>query len=624
MSISQKSVFAALPRTERGVPLVLGSDPKGKNFLYTHGHSVYIRDIKDPSVADIYTQHAHDVKVAKYSPSGFYIASADTTGKVRIWDTINAEHVLAHEYQPISGEVRDLSWSPDSERMVVVGAGQKKTHAFLVKTGTSVGEITGHRKAVNSCDWRPCRPFRVITGGEDMTSGVFSGPPFKVGKFFSDHSAFVQSVRFSPNGKLYATGGFDGRIFIYDGDTSEKVGELMSCDVSAKKAHGGGVYGLSWSGDSTRLLSASGDRSCRIFDVERLEESTRFVLGSAVDQQQVGCLWQNEWLLSVSVDGTISYLDPNSADRGPARQLFGHNTSITALATLPRTSGDDPDAQTSVITCSYDGRLTSWQVPVGHSQRVTESGHGCMVNGAAVMCADGPDSARLLTIGFDNHVRALDPGTLQYTAALKLTQQPQAVAACHDLAVVATENQLLLLSADASQVQHELSPLQYRPLSAACCSQAGEVAVGSEDTCTVTVYSVHNQQLQEKSVQLPPHRGSVTDLAYSPDGRFLAACDSMRQVIVYTLPDYSVMETGPWASHTARVCTIAWSPDSQCIASGGLDTNIYVWNVTNPRTRVAQMHAHGQSKVSRVVWLDNERVLSVGDDCNTRTFNVTR
>jgi len=38
-------IFAALPRTQRGQPLVLGSDPKGKNFLYTNGNSVIIRNI---------------------------------------------------------------------------------------------------------------------------------------------------------------------------------------------------------------------------------------------------------------------------------------------------------------------------------------------------------------------------------------------------------------------------------------------------------------------------------------------------------------------------------------------------------------------------------------------------
>lgn len=38
-------IYATLPRTARGQPIVLGGDPKGKNFLYTNGNSVIIRNI---------------------------------------------------------------------------------------------------------------------------------------------------------------------------------------------------------------------------------------------------------------------------------------------------------------------------------------------------------------------------------------------------------------------------------------------------------------------------------------------------------------------------------------------------------------------------------------------------
>lgn len=31
--------------------------------------------LQNPAIADIYTEHAHPVSVAKYAPSGFYIAS---------------------------------------------------------------------------------------------------------------------------------------------------------------------------------------------------------------------------------------------------------------------------------------------------------------------------------------------------------------------------------------------------------------------------------------------------------------------------------------------------------------------------------------------------------------------
>jgi WD40 repeat protein len=119
-------VYGALPRTTRGTFTILGADPKGKNFLYVNGNSVFIRSIENPLECDVYTEHSHPVSVAKYSPSGFYIASADSTGKVRIWDTTNKEHILKNEFQPLSGCIKDLQWSSDNQRLLVGGEGREK------------------------------------------------------------------------------------------------------------------------------------------------------------------------------------------------------------------------------------------------------------------------------------------------------------------------------------------------------------------------------------------------------------------------------------------------------------------------------------------------------------------
>jgi len=89
MPYENLQTIAPLPPVERGRSFVLSGDPKGKNFVYCAGNSVVIRDIANPSIADIYTEHSAKTTVAKYSPSGFYICSADKSGKVRIWDTCN-------------------------------------------------------------------------------------------------------------------------------------------------------------------------------------------------------------------------------------------------------------------------------------------------------------------------------------------------------------------------------------------------------------------------------------------------------------------------------------------------------------------------------------------------------
>lgn len=49
----------------------------------------------------------------------------------------------------------------------------------------------------------------------------------------------MQAVRYSPNGSHFASAGFDGKVFLYDGSSSDLVGEIGS------PAHKGGVYAVS-------------------------------------------------------------------------------------------------------------------------------------------------------------------------------------------------------------------------------------------------------------------------------------------------------------------------------------------------------------------------------------------
>ncbi|CAG5024826.1 unnamed protein product [Parnassius apollo] len=606
MSYSNKYTFAALPRTQRGTPLVLGSDPKGKNFLYTNGNSVIIRDIENPAISDVYTEHSCQVNVAKYSPSGFYIASGDASGKVRIWDTVNKEHILKNEFQPIGGPIKDIAWSADSQRMVVVGEGREKFgHVFMAETGTSVGEISGQSKPINSVDFRPARPFRIVTASEDNTIGVFEGPPFKFKCTKQEHTRFAQAVRYSPDGSLFASAGFDGKIYLFDGATSELKGEIGS------PAHKGGVYGISWSPDGKKLLSCSGDKTCAIWDIETMQRTTTFNMGNAVENQQVSCLWQGKHLLSVSLSGVINYLDVDNPDK-PLRVLMGHNKPITCLALQPTTK--------TVFTASHDGCVTSWNTTTGEGRHVGGAGHGNQVNG---MCA-GKDGS-LITCGIDDSLRFAVPSAEgevpTYTEkSVPLGSQPRALdhIVDEDMTIVATVKELLVL---AGSIKQSNLPVSYEPSCVAIEPKSKHVAVGGADS-KVHIYSLASGSLSPKTELT--HLGPVTDVRYSPDSMYLVASDANRKLILYSVDEYKLAHNKEWGFHSARVNCVAWSPDSKRIASGSLDTSIIIWSVEQPAKHIIIKNAHPQSQITGLTWLDDESVVSVGQDGNTRVWNIPK
>ncbi|WAR21465.1 WDR1-like protein [Mya arenaria] len=259
-----RCVFASMPKTERGKFIVLGADRKGQNFLYANGTNIYIRDIN-----------------------------------VRIWDTVNPEHVLKKEFHVQGGPIKDISWSEDNTKIAVAGEGRERCCKVITSdSGNTVGEIGGHTGTVNAIAFRPVRPFRIVSAGEDMRSQLYKGPPFKYEKDCKDHTNFVNCVRYSPTGDVYITGGADGQV--------------------------------AFSPDGKEVLTVSGDKTAKIWNVESREEVTKFELGKELGDMLVSCVWSGDNIIVVLLKGYINYLDRNNPST-PIKTLRGHNKLITAM-----------------------------------------------------------------------------------------------------------------------------------------------------------------------------------------------------------------------------------------------------------------------------------------------------
>ncbi|KAI0228243.1 Actin-interacting protein 1 [Lamellibrachia satsuma] len=600
MSYEPKGIFATLPRTTRGAAIVLSGDPKGKNFLYSNGNSIVIRDIENPSVCDIYTEHSVQTTAARYSPSGFYICSGDVSGKVRIWDTTQKEHILKSEFQPLGGAIKDLAWSPDNQRIVVGGEGRDRFgHVFNADTGTSVGDIMGQSKALNAVDFRPSRPFRIASASEDNSIAFFHGPPFKFQFTINDHSRFVNALRYSPNGEVFVSGGAEGKAFIYDGKSGEKIGQLGELSP----AHKGGIYGVSFSPDSKQVLTVSADKTAKIWDVPSGSLVQEFVMGTTVDDMQVGCLWLGENLITVSLSGVINYLDRGCPET-PRRILKGHSKPITALAVN--------EDKGTVFTASSDGNVCHWNADTAENDLVRGKGHSNQVQD--MMVVDGV----LITCGMDDSIVYTDVATKQYGERVKMPSQPRGLAtAPGGLVVAACINHVVVVR---NQRVVFTQKVDYEPQCASITTDLSEVAIGGGMDQKVYIYRLTGDELSEKRTM--DHNGGITDVKYSPDGAFLVATDTYRKVVLYQLPEYNILTSTEWGHHTAKINSVAWTPDSKHLATGSLDTSIIIWSVEKRSKTIIIKGAHPMSQVTRVAWLDDNTLISVGQDSCVRKWGI--
>jgi len=579
--------------------VVLGGDPKGVNFLYTTGTSIVIRNIENPLIADLYNEHAHSPTVAKYAPSGFYIASGDTSGTLRIWDTTQAEKICKIELRPLGGAIADIAWSDDSKRLAIVGDGKEKFGAAILwDTGSSVGEIIGHSKAISTVDFKQTRPYRLITGGEDNLVGWFEGPPFKYKKGNTDHTRFVNCARFSPDGNLAISVSSDKTGIFFDGKTGDKIRTL-----STDGGHTGGIYSVSWSPDGKRILTASGDKTSKIWDVETSKVISTHQFGTEVEDQQLGSLWQRDYLLTVNLSGNINYVDVNSPNK-PIRILKGHNKFITALAF--------DKANKKVYSGAYDASIVSWDIETGESHDVAGRGHTNQINEIQV------GGGNIFSAALDDSVRFTPTSTLAYSpdrAAVDGPAHSISVTENGETAITVTNNSIVIFKNKAAVAT---IPAPFGPRAVSISSNGTDVAVGGNDK-NVYLYTLSGNSLNQ-TAKLEGHRGPLSAIAFSPNGKLLASGDTNREIILWDVQAKAIKYQG-WVFHSARINSLAWSPDNVHLASGSLDQNIFIWNADAPASRIQIKNSHHLG-VNVVIWLDENTVASGGQDCTWKTHTV--
>ncbi|KAK7739131.1 WD40 repeat-like protein [Cytospora paraplurivora] len=602
MSLTIDKILAAAPATTRGQPTQLSTDAKGERIAYASGKSIFIRNIDDPSQSKQYTGHTAQTTVARFSPSGFYVASGDATGTVRVWDAIEAVNTKG-EYHIISGRINDIGWDGDSQRIIAVGDGRERFgHCITADSGNSVGEVSGHSKQINAVALRQQRPLRAATVSDDASLVFLHGAPFKFASKHNDlHKGFVFGTGFSPDGNILVTVGSDRRIQLYDGKTGEPTKQI------GEGVHTGSIFAVSWAKDSKRFVTASADQSVRVWDVESGENVQTWKLGQEgalnVGDQQVGVAWpRDDLIISLSLDGDLSYLTEGNPT--PTRVVQGHNKSITALSV-----GSDGKSK-DLYTGSFEGRILHWDI---------EKGVGAVVDGqthTSQVAQLASTSGQAFSVGWDDTLRTIDESANTFTgSSAKLSAQPKGVAASDDRIVVATASGIAVYSKD--QLVGELAT-NYTPTALAAAGPT--VAVG--DGNDVRIYKLDSGNKLSEIEILKQSTAQISTLAFSKDGSHLAAGNAQGKIFAFKTSDWS-LATDRWSAHTARVTSIAWNDAGTHAASGALDTHVYVWSLAKPASRVKALNAH-KDGVNGIAWVEGStKIASTGGDAAIKTWSVS-
>ncbi len=197
------------------------------------------------------------------SPNGKLLASARSDGTIVIWDLFKQEPIG----EPILGadtlSLSTISFSPDSNALVSTYTSDVGYSVLLwdVNSGQLIGNpLDGHKSFINSVTFSPDGKM-VASGSSDKTIILWDvGTQQPISQPLTGHTSSVESVVFSPDGKFLASGSDDQTIILWDVSTQQSIGQPL-------RGHVDEVNRLAFSPDGKILASSSMDKTIILWDM---------------------------------------------------------------------------------------------------------------------------------------------------------------------------------------------------------------------------------------------------------------------------------------------------------------------------------------------------------------------
>lgn len=245
--------------------------------------------------------HPEAVWALDFSADGTRLASADIDGAVKIWDLAAAAAVA--ERGGAGRPIRDLEWLPDGSA--------------------------------------------VLAAGGDGVINALSAEDLRVSRAYEGHNQGVAAIELSADGRTMWSGGVDRKLREWDLATGEvrRVNEAVPARIND----------LALSPDGTRLATATDDRLARVIALSDFEGEGTVLAGHYKRVAAVTWSADSSRVITASSDETVRVWDPDTGvAQAEVKELIGAMYDVELLPSGEVLTAADSWRKVSVIVQYYN------------------------------------------------------------------------------------------------------------------------------------------------------------------------------------------------------------------------------------------------------------------------------